>query len=79
MFEILGWLIILWLLGSTIYSTKFHLGNYFRSKDSDMIVAQMMDGPNHTEQMTKKDFLIKVLKLQLYKIIVIFILLYFLV
>lgn len=32
MIKIIGWLLVSWLLGSTIYSTKFHLGNYLREK-----------------------------------------------
>lgn len=32
MIKIIGWLLVSWLLGSTIYSIKFHLGNYLREK-----------------------------------------------
>lgn len=31
-FEILGWLFVIWLIGSAIYSTKFHLSNYLSRK-----------------------------------------------
>lgn len=78
MLEILGWIIVVWLTGSIIYSTQFHLRNYLKSKDKDIIIAQQMDGPSHIEPMSKKDFLKKVLSLQLYKITIILVLLYFL-
>lgn len=32
MIKFLGWLFAIWLLGSIIYSTKFHLGNYLLQK-----------------------------------------------
>jgi hypothetical protein len=30
--QILGWGVIVWMIGSTIHSTKFHLGNYLIQK-----------------------------------------------
>lgn len=78
MLEILGWIVVVWLTGSTIYSTQFHLQNYLKSKDKDNIIAHQMDGPSHVELMSKKDFLKKVFNLQLYKVVIILILLYFL-
>ncbi len=79
MFNILGWIIIIWLLGSIVYSTQFHLRNYLASKDKNSVVAHQMDGPSHVEIMSKEDFLKKVIGLQLYKAITIIVLLYFLI
>jgi len=79
MLEILGWIVIVWLLGSTIYSTQFHLRNYIRSKDSDIVIAKKMDGPNHIEPMSKKEFLKKVFGLQLYKIVLILLILNYII
>ena len=78
MLEIIGWIIVGWLIGSTIYSTQLHLRNYVRSRDKDIVIAQQMDSPSHVEPMIKKNFLKKVLGLQLCKISIMLILLYFL-
>lgn len=32
MFYILGWIIVIWLIGSTILSTQFHLKSYLSQK-----------------------------------------------
>ncbi len=79
MLGILGWIIVVWLSGSVIYSTQFHLLNYFNSSDADFVIAQKMHGPEHVEKMSKKNFLKKVFELQIYKIIIILILLYLLI
>ena len=78
MLEILGWIIVIWLAGSTIYSTQFHLRNYFTSKDKNIVIAQQMDGPSQVEPMLKREILKKVIGFQLYKITIILVLLYFL-
>lgn len=79
MLEILGWIVVVWLTGSTIYSTQFHLRNYRKSKDKENILAQQMDGPSHIGIMSKKDFLKRVVSLQLHKITILLVLLYFLI
>ncbi len=79
MLEILGWIIVVWLAGSTIYSTQFHLKNYFRSRNSDSVLAEDLTGPGQTSLMDRKLFLKRVLSMQAVKLVIILLLVYFLI
>jgi hypothetical protein len=78
-FYIIGWIFISWLTLSTIYSTYYHLQNYFSSKENETLIAQNLDSLGEIKEMYKKDFLKKVLFKQCYKIVTILIVLYFLI
>ena len=76
MLQILGWVVVVWLLGSTIYSTQFHLGNYFRSKDKETVVSKDLEYSGQELILTKKVFLQRVLTLQIVKIVIAILLIY---
>jgi len=78
-FYVIGWIFVAWLTLSTIYSTWYHLKNYFSSKDNETIVAHNLNSKDEIKEMNRKDFLKKVLLKQIYKIVVILIVLYFLI
>ena len=78
MLKILGWIIVIWLFGSTIYSTQFHLRNYFGSKDRDSIIAKDLETPAQQLLMNKKEFFRRVLSMQIVKIVFMCFLIYFL-
>lgn len=78
MLQILGWVIVVWLFGSAIYSTQFHLRNYFRSKDSETLIAHDLEGPGQEIIINKKNFLRRVLGMQIVKICIMCFLIYFL-
>ncbi|PKN00742.1 MAG: hypothetical protein CVU77_08780 [Elusimicrobia bacterium HGW-Elusimicrobia-1] len=63
-FEILGWLFVIWLLGSTIYSIKFHLGNYLLQKQriKNKVVGELYE-TLHKQINWKSLILIQVSKL----------------
>ena len=78
MLTILGWIIVIWLFGSTIYSTQFHLRNHFQSKNSETLIAKDLDSPGQAVLMRKNVFLKRVVGMQVIKIGIISFLLYLL-
>jgi hypothetical protein len=78
-FYIIGWIFVAWLVLSTIYSTWYHLQNYFSAKENETVVAHDLDSRGEIKEMNRKEFLNKVLLKQIYKIVVIIIVLYFLI
>ena len=78
-FYIIGWIFIAWLALSTIYSTWYHLQNYYSIKESETIIAHDLDARGEIKEMNRKVFLKKVLRKQIYKIAIILIVLYFLI
>ena len=78
MLKIFGWIIVVYLFGSTIYSTQFHLRNYFRSKGRDSVIAKDLDGPGQDVPMIKTVFLKRVWGMQVIKIGIMLFLVYLL-
>ncbi len=74
----IGWIIVAWLFGSTIYSTQFHLRNYLQSKNNETLIAKDLDGPGQEIPMNKNVFLKRVLLMQIIKIGVMSFLVYWL-
>ena len=68
MLKILGWIIVIWLFGSTAYSTKIHLRNYFSSKSRDSIVVKDLEYMGQYSLMKKEAFLRRVLLKQIIKL-----------
>ncbi len=78
MLSINGWVIVIWLMGSTIYSAQFHLRNYYRSKGSNTIIAKDLEGPGKQTDLDINVFLKKVIGMQVAKILIAIFLIYFL-
>lgn len=73
--KIIGWIAVIWLGGSFLYSTKFHLGNYLSIK------AKKESGESGEvyEEIAKRRFSWKtVIFFQVIKLVIIVALLYFL-
>ena len=68
MLKIIGWIIVVWLFGNTIYSSQFHLRNYFQSKGNATLIAKDLDGPGQEVLMNKTVFFKRVLGMQVIKI-----------
>jgi len=87
-FRIIGWVIVIWLFGSTIYSTQFHLRNYLRMKEKSWIREPITE---ETEDLTVQEIIKKVstnlqhrylrraMGMQFIKLLLIILLLYFLI
>jgi len=65
---ILGWIIVVWLIISTIYSSYYHFRNYANSNDSDTVVAKDLDFRGQEEPINRDDFVKRVLWKQIAKI-----------
>jgi len=78
-FYIIGWIFVAWLALSTIYSTWYHLRNYYSAGQSETIIARDLDARGEIKELNRKEFLRKVLQKQIYKIVIIIIVLYFLI
>jgi hypothetical protein len=78
-FRIIGWIIVIWLFGSTIYSTQFHLRNYLRSKDRKWIVAKDLEAPGQEIKMNRDSFLRHIIIMQFIKLFVMAFLIYLLI
>jgi len=76
--KIIGWVIVVWLTGSTIYSTQYHLRNYFSSKHGDKIIAKDLEGPGQEKIMNRNQFLQHVIGMQIIKLFFIIFLMYLL-
>ncbi len=64
----IGWIIVAWLFGSTIYSTQFHLRNYLQSRNNEALIAKDLDGQGQETLMNKNVFFKRVLTMQIIKI-----------
>ena len=78
MLSIIGWVIVIWLMGSTIFSTQFHLRNYYRSKGNNTIIAKDLEGPDKQIDLDRNVFLKRVIGMQVAKILIAIFLIYFL-
>lgn len=79
MLRIIGWIIVIWLLGSTIYSTNFHMRTSFSSKSRDSIVAKDLEYLGQYSLMKKKVFLRRFLLRQIIKLAISCTLIYMLI
>jgi beta-lactamase regulating signal transducer with metallopeptidase domain len=78
MLRILGWIIVVWLFGSIIYSTQFHLRNYFISRGRESLTAKDLEAPGQEIEIKRNEFLRRVLGLQFIKIALMLFLIYML-
>jgi hypothetical protein len=76
---ILGWIIVVWLFISTIYSSYYHFSNYAKLNNSEIIVAKDLDFRGQEEPIDRSNFIKRVLWKQISKIMVIVVLVYYLV
>ncbi len=79
MLKIIIGVAVAWLLGSTIYSTQFHLRNYFNSRKGDTLIAKDVEAPGQEIPMKKSDFLGRVLSIQIIKLLIAVFLIYSLI
>ncbi len=79
MLKIIEWVVVTWLLGSTIYSTQFHLRNYFNSRKGDTLVAKDLEALGQEIPLKKSGFLMRVLSIQIIKVLIAAILIYILI
>ena len=75
---VVGWILFVWLILSIIYSTWFHLSNYFKASSTEALYAIDLEFPGQNELFDKKVFLRKVLSFQIAKFIIVLIIGYFL-
>jgi hypothetical protein len=57
----------IFLLGSTIYSTQFHLRNYFRSKKSDSTLSGDLEGAGQSAVVYKTARIVEIVVFQVIK------------
>jgi hypothetical protein len=69
MLRILGWIVVVWLFGSIIYSTQFHLKNYFNSRGRDSLIAKDLEAHGQEIEIKRNEFLRRVLGLQFIKVV----------
>ncbi len=79
MLTIIGWVVVTWLLGSTIYSSQFHLRNYFNSRKGDTLIARDLEAPEQQIPMKKNELLRRVLGIQIIKLLIAIFLIYILI
>ena len=79
MLKIIEWIVVTWLLGSTIYSTQFHLRNYFNARKGDTLVTKDLEIPGQEIPMEKSGFLRRVLGIQIIKVLLAIFLIYILI
>ena len=68
MVQIIMILTAAFLLGSTVYSTQFHLRNYFRSKKSDPTLSGDSDGPGQSAVVYKTARVVEIVVFQVIKL-----------
>lgn len=77
--KIVGWVFVTYLIISTIYSITTHLGSYFRAKGNDDVLAEDLEFYGQKALIPKKEFLQKLIEMQIVKILISGFLIYLLI
>ena len=68
MIQIIMIVTAIFLLGSTIHSTQFHLRNYFRSKKSDSTLSGDLEEPGQSAVVYKTARVVEIVVFQVIKL-----------
>lgn len=76
--KIIGWMFVVWWTIGIIGSSYYHMSNYLPNRGNEHIVAKYLTGPESEAILTPGEYLKEIAILQVYKLSMVSIVLFFL-